>query len=93
MKTALKHGVSRSKKRIKKKDMETDFWKEMKNRKMGTVEPRYNDSRVMLTENDCICDDVLAFIYGAIKKYGTDKEYLEDLRVYIKEMANDIGKK
>jgi hypothetical protein len=46
----------------------------------------------MLTENDCICDDVLAFIYGAIKKYGTDKEYLEDLRVYIKEMANDIGK-
>jgi hypothetical protein len=72
--------------------MEKNFWKEMKNRKMGTVEPRYNDSRVMLTENDCICDDVLAFIYGAIKKYGTDKEYLEDLRVYIKEMANDIGK-
>ena len=47
--TVLKHGVSRSKKRIKKKDMEKDFWKEMKNRKMGTVEPRYNDSRVILT--------------------------------------------
>lgn len=72
--------------------MEKDFWKEMKNRKMGTVEPRYNDSRVILTENDCICDDVLAFIYGAIKKYGTDKEYLDDLRIYIKEMAKDIGK-
>ncbi len=63
------------------------------NRKMGTVEPRYNDTKVMLTSDDCICDDDLAFIYGAIKKYGTDPEYLEDLRIYITKIADYIGKR
>ena len=78
---------------VKTAKKSTSVFPESYERKMGTVEPRYNDARVTLTSDDCICDDDLAFIYGAIKKYGTDPQYLEDLRIYIKEIANYIGKR
>ena len=59
---------------------------------IGTIEPRYNDSRVFLNDDKYICDDALAFIYGAIKKYGTDKNALTDLKAYISYMATRINK-
>ena len=60
---------------------------------IGTIEPRWNDSKVVLTENEYLADDALAFIYGAIKKYGTDPKALEDLKSYIGYMATKIGEK
>lgn len=60
---------------------------------IGTVEPRWNDSKVVLTENEYLADDALAFIYGAIKKYGTDPKALEGLKSYIGYMATKIGEK
>ena len=60
---------------------------------IGTIEPRWNDSKVVLTENERLADDTLAFIYGAIKKYGTDPKALEDLKTYISYMATRIGEK
>lgn len=44
---------------------------------MGTVEPIYQD------DNLIIKDDTIAFIYGAIKKYGNIKESYNDLKKYI----------
>lgn len=78
---------------VKTAKKSTSVFPESYERKMGTVEPRYNDARVTLSSDERICDDDLAFIYGAIKKYGTDPKYLEDLRIYIKEIANYIGKR
>ena len=60
---------------------------------LGTIEPRYNDTKVVIDIDESICDDTLAFIYGAIKKYGTRKECLEGLKDYIKTMADKIGEK
>ena len=48
---------------------------------------------MVLTENERLADDTLAFIYGAIKKYGTDPKALEDLKNYISYMATRIGEK
>lgn len=59
--------------------------------KIGTVEPRYNDEKVLLTSDNSIQDDALAFIYGAIKKYGHEPEYFEDLKKYIINEAKYIG--
>lgn len=36
--------------------------------KIGTIEPKYTDLHPIV---GCIQDDTLAFIYGAIAKYGT----------------------
>ena len=60
---------------------------------IGTIEPRWNDSRVVLTENERLADNALAFIYGAIKKYGTDPKALGDLKSYIGYMVTKIGEK
>lgn len=60
--------------------------------KIGTVEPRYNDVRFTLTEENSIQDDALAFIYGAIKKYGHNPEYYEELKEYIIKETEYIGK-
>ena len=60
---------------------------------IGTIEPRWNDSKFVLIENEYLADDALAFIYGAIKKYGTDPKALEDLKSYIGYMATKIGEK
>ena len=60
-------------------------------KKMGTVEPRFNDTHVFLSDDTFICDEPLAFIYGAIKKYGTDKAYLEALKEYIIREAKSIN--
>jgi hypothetical protein len=70
-----------------------NIWPENYDRKIGTIEPRYNVSKVFLSKDVCICDDDLAFIYGAIKKYGTDPKYLNDFRIYIKEIAEYIGRR
>lgn len=60
---------------------------------MGTVEPHYNDEQVFLKNENYIYDDALAFIYGAIKKYGTNREYdLNELKEYIIKEAQYIGK-
>lgn len=56
---------------------------------MGTVEPRYND--LYKIQGYGITDDSLAFIYGAIKKYGSNKEELPELKAYILETAKHIG--
>lgn len=61
-------------------------------RKMGTIEPRYNDEKVSIGEDEYLCDDALAFIYGAIKKYGTSEACLGELKEYILKEANYIGK-
>lgn len=58
---------------------------------MGTVEPCWNDTRVSIPENEYLCDEALAFIYGAIKKYGTLEEFLNELKEYIIKEANYIG--
>lgn len=60
-------------------------------RKMGTIEPRYNDEKVSIAEDKCLCDDALAFIYGAIKKYGTSEACLGELKEYILKEASYIG--
>lgn len=61
-------------------------------KKLGTIEPRYDDERVRITSNNPINDETLGFIYGAIKKYGTDSEYNDALREYISEIVNFICK-
>ena len=58
--------------------------------KLGTVEPRWNDARMNIPENEYLCDDALAFIYGAIKKYGTSKSFIKELKEYIIEEAQNI---
>ena len=58
---------------------------------IGTIEPRWNDEKAVLTENEKLADDALAFIYGAIKKYGTNPKALKDLKNYIKYMVTKIG--
>lgn len=45
-------------------------------RHMGTVEPSYG-------ENDFIADDTLAFIYGAIDKYGAYEDLVDEVCKYI----------
>lgn len=46
-------------------------------KKMETVEPVYNDGELNIK------DETLAFIYGAIKKYGNDEALYDELRGYI----------
>ena len=48
--------------------------------KLGTIEPKYTDLHPLV---GCIEDDQLAFIYGAIAKYGTHKELVPELKEYI----------
>lgn len=58
---------------------------------MGTVEPKYTDLHPL---KGCIEDDQLAFIYGAIAKYGTsaaivkDPEGHKELKEYLQERLN-----
>ena len=59
---------------------------------MGTVEPRYIDLKHPIEGSGVIIDDALAFIYGAIKKYGAYKEELPELKEYILTEAQNIGK-
>ena len=54
-------------------------------KKMGTVEPVYE------TKNGRIADDKLAFVYGAIEKYGADKELCEQLYKYIGNIVVPFG--
>lgn len=62
--------------------------------KLGTVEPKYTDLTPM---GGVIEDDALAFIYGAIAKYGTcarvikDKESCEELKDYIRKRVEEVG--
>ena len=56
---------------------------------MGTVEPKYTDLRPM---QGVIEDDALAFIYGAIAKYGMHKELIPELKEYIEEQVKNVGK-
>lgn len=56
---------------------------------MGTVEPKYTDLHPM---QHVIEDDALAFIYGAIAKYGSNKETFPELKEYISKMIEKIGK-
>lgn len=48
---------------------------------MGTVEPIYNDGELHIK------DETLAFIYGAIKKYGNDVELYDGLKSYIARLV------
>jgi len=60
---------------------------------LGTIEPRYDDTKIFLNKTDRIVDDTLGFIYGAIKKYGNNLECIDDLKKYIKFMIdheNDV---
>lgn len=57
---------------------------------MGTVEPRYGDDKVNISDN-FIKDDALAFIYGAIKKYGNNPKYFDVLKDYIINEAKYIN--
>ena len=60
---------------------------------IGTVEPRWKDSpEHPILGDGTIHDDALAFIYGAIKKYGSHEEYNESLKKYIIKEAEYIGK-
>lgn len=56
---------------------------------IGTVEPKYTDLKPLV---GCIEDDTLAFIYGAIAKYGSNKETFPELKEYISKMIEKIGK-
>jgi hypothetical protein len=58
---------------------------------IGTIEPRWNDSKVVIVNDSHIADNALAFIYGAIKKYGTDPKAVNDLKNYITYMSTKIG--
>ena len=58
-------------------------------RVVGTIEPRWTDEHPI--EGGKLNDTPLAFIYGAIKKYGNDPKYYDDLKDYIKWMAEEIG--
>ena len=57
---------------------------------MGTVEPRWTDEGHPIVGGR-INDTPLAFIYGAIKKYGNDPQYFDDLKIYIRMMVEEIG--
>lgn len=59
-------------------------------RVIGTIEPDWVNEREF--RGDGIKDDSLAFIYGAIKKYGSYPECYPDLQEYILEIAKTIGK-
>ena len=59
-----------------------------KQAKIGTVEPRRNDADMFLDDEEIIEDDSLAFIYGAIKKYGTEIKYRDDLLRYIRTIIS-----
>jgi hypothetical protein len=59
---------------------------------MGTVEPIYNDIKHPIEGSGVIEDDTIAFIYGAIKKYGAYKELVPELKEYIKNQVKNIGK-
>lgn len=56
---------------------------------MGTVEPKYTDLHPI---QKVIEDDALAFIYGAIAKYGSNKEIFPELKEYINKQLKYIGK-
>ena len=58
-------------------------------RVIGTIEPRWTDETPI--EGGMIKDTPLAFIYGAIKKYGNNPKCFDDLRDYIKWIADEIG--
>lgn len=60
--------------------------------KMGTIEPRYTDINNPICGSGVIEDDALAFIYGAINKYGAYKELVPELKEYILKEAEYIGK-
>lgn len=60
-------------------------------RVIGTIEPDWVNEREFC--GDGIKDDSLAFIYGAIKKYGSYPECYHDLKLYILEIAKGIGEK
>ena len=61
---------------------------------MGTVEPRWtDDSKHPILGDGQIHDDALGFIYGAIKKYGSDPIYYNDLKKYISMMVERIGER
>ena len=53
---------------------------------MGTVEPRWTDLNHPIEGSGVIEDDTIAFIYGAIKKYGAYKELVPELKEYIKKL-------
>lgn len=55
---------------------------------MGTVEPRWTDLNHPIEGSGVIEDDTIAFIYGAIKKYGAYKEQIPELKEYIKVLLN-----
>lgn len=63
--------------------------------KIGTVEPKYTDLHPM---QGVIEDEALAFIYGAIAKYGIqkeiryDEEFIKSLKDYISRQVEYIGK-
>ena len=60
-------------------------------KKMGTVEPEYNDEEHVITSAGSIKDNALAFIYGAIKKYGQEPELFNELKEYIINETKYIG--
>ena len=57
---------------------------------IGTVEPRSGDETVNIPDNS-IKDESLCFIYGAIKKYGSEECYTYNLREYIRNMLKYVG--
>lgn len=59
---------------------------------MGTVEPRYTDINNPIQGSGVIEDDTIAFIYGAIKKYGAYKELVPELKEYISEILKNSEK-
>ena len=64
---------------------------EKRKRIIGTIEPDWINEREFI--GDGIKDDDLAFIYGAIKKYGSFPEYYPDLKEYILKIAQKIGER
>lgn len=70
---------------------ETESSEPIKKIKMGTVEPEWNDEKHLITKAGSIQDDALAFIYGAIKKYGQNPEFYEELKEYIIKESKYIG--
>jgi len=58
---------------------------------IGTIEP-YSGDNINNIPEGFINDVALSFIYGAIKKYGNRQECYEELKDYIKNEINYIGK-
>ena len=56
-----------------------------RNKVLGTIEPEYFGK---LSDDDV--EVSLAFIAGAIKKYGNDPDMIEDLVDYISGRVSDI---